>query len=772
MTDGASAALQEQQEHGHDICIKTWYRTHHPQSTQLQHADQHALLEQYTRHVDHLESRNGVVEHVFTPLKVSNATKETDFRWLSQASKISNSEIAKYILSHRSKFIHENEGNDHVYELDLLQDFHSASVSARDQGTPRSSLAAAQGRTKPLHVYGRKSTAGPSHASQSVLPSIGRLKTFRKLLENASSQSTVDESIQSSTPRIPQKRRRPVIDSPATSSALEQDSDTSLSPSPSPPMVTSKRAAALPQGPVARHAVEPKGRQPLRLQVTSLAKSAEVNTIDKPASVAVSTKPKAALRPITRKLPLKGPTATNDKATVVHKSLGNVISDARRLQTLGGSWPLKRKGAHAGNTSHDVDEGLDGETTEIIEDYTLQVHDTASLACNQNVRDDHAVLNSEQPAISNGTVVLQQQDSANVSLVIPGPLTDNRESTIGHGVQNEFTAAEGSKPPRFDANFDRHVFRSTNLPLPPSPPILLGNLLDAPATDDAMAAANMHTTSSPAPLLAAYNHIPDISVTLATSPLRTQSQQAKAFPQDRKEVQQEARGSKKDNKGDIPLSTFLSLAFDEQAQTSSVVLPTRSSAKFRTLSTPIIPSTIHTCFVPKDHLQVEGLFGRGYLGPGRRGFWELPLHGKSVSGHAVSAGTVLGLQEEVPTMSLEAPRTIVWTLPRLRYFLARIQSIAGAGRLGVVTISTIAPASHPDQISLAVSCQSSMALMLRTVFDETALPTDEDGNEVESDSTSTKDVEARRLSEKCLDSKAGIYLVWWDEVRRMPILAA
>lgn len=144
-----------------------------------------------------------------------------------------------------------------------------------------------------------------------------------------------------------------------------------------------------------------------------------------------------------------------------------------------------------------------------------------------------------------------------------------------------------------------------------------------------------------------------------------------------------------------------------------------------------------------------------------------------MSEHAASIGVTLGLAKEPSDIVAHSSGTIFWTLPRVRCLLTRLQDIASLGRFGVVTICTNALSSDDGRISLAVSCQSSMALMLRTIFDEIACPLDGNGNEMALNADATKEIASeKRLGERWLDSRTGVSLTWWDEIERLPILAA
>lgn len=591
------------------------------------------------------------------------------------------------------------------------------------------------------------------------------------------------------------------IDSPATSSALEHSSDasptSSPSPSPSPPTVSSRRPAVNQETRPEKMPTELRGRQPLRLQAVTSAVAAEPTKYSK---LPLQGKPKPALRPITRKIPVKGIPA--EKAVPVHKSLGSVISHARRLQSLGGSWPLKRQRVGVSDvTDEDAAEVLPEEVTEIIEDYTIQAQDISSASTTNKGEDNDTLSPVPQDTFVLPAALAQLepvQDPATMLMkdvppdIAAGPTHDSPHvpTSAGRalplfvsptppeyvpegGVSIAYKAAEAHPVSVAD------VLQSTNLQRPPSPPTPLSKPRQrSPSQMEVDPGLRENPDASYANNADVSYPIPDISVTLATSPLRTQSQGTQRLAAVGSVKQQGHLRSKKSNTSSIPLSTFLSLAFDSGGDQFDrayfrQILPTRCIPKFRTLSKPISPSPIRALFVPEERLHRGGMFGDGYLGPGRRGFWELPLQGKCISEHATSRGVILGLAEEPSVTAAHSSGTVFWTLPRLRCLLGRLQDIASLGRFGVVTICTTAMPSDDARISLEISCQSSMARMLRTFLDEIACPLDGDEDEVALDADTAKEVAVeKRLGERWLDSRSGVSLVWWDEIERLPILAA
>lgn len=227
---------------------------------------------------------------------------------------------------------------------------------------------------------------------------------------------------------------------------------------------------------------------------------------------------------------------------------------------------------------------------------------------------------------------------------------------------------------------------------------------------------------------------------------------------------------------EVVMVQFLTLALGIDAAASSPqynsrhLLPSRCIPAFRTLSKPIPASPISESIVADASLHDGGVFGSGYLGRGRRGFWHIPLDTKQPLHPRASGGVVLGLSRTLPTIDLSIvhPPVVVWTLQRVRYLLARVRDLARLGKFGVVTIAT---SGDGGARGIQVSCQASMALMLRTVFGELRCPVDADGNEVCDVSQDSGDGASHsQQGSNWLSAENGVRLVWWDEIERRPVL--
>lgn len=689
-----------------------------------------------------------------------------------------------------------------MFDLEKLEDFHASIIST--ETSSGESLRFDTASKKPLHVYGRKSTAPRSQ----FVPR-RRLEAFRQLLESTPFRESSRDSIHSSTPRAKSKRLLAQVDSPAVLAACEQTSEaSSLSPSPSPPTVQSR--AKLVHHEIKRVKLdnEIRGRQPLRLQATTSVMPQHVAKTGSTVSLAVK-KGKTALRPITRKIPAKGIPLANPKPPT-HKALDKVFSHARRLQAFGGSWPLRGKEA----ASEKIAEGAEvGDTTEIIEDYTIQVDASSSPPVHLGQQGAEAITSFQhfsRTSIPSRTMDQLRTDSGNVleqpNLTPFLNMNIENENSPQQGLQDTtgVPAAEATVFFQHDATLQPLDLsglpsgphapssgppRSTNLPIPPSPPTPQGNafplLRAATRNGEAHSALGESTLLSPpcAQTRVYQRNVPEISVTLPTSPTGSSHPVRPIFsgsPINNGQTEisvnntPAALGQKQKN---VSIILFLSMAFGFRdvslisGQHVRHILPSRCLPRFCILSKPIIPSPVAEALVSDGSFFEGGIFGGGYLGAGRRGFWMLPLTGKQTSSQNYSVGLVLGLRETFPEAKLEVrPSPVVWTLQRLRYLLARVQDLARLGKFGVVTIST---AGVEGAESIEISCQSSMALMMRTILSELACPLDKDGYEV-SEVLEGNDIGSDHSmgGSKWLNVESGVRLLWWDEIDRHPILVA
>jgi len=206
---------------------------------------------------------------------------------------------------------------------------------------------------------------------------------------------------------------------------------------------------------------------------------------------------------------------------------------------------------------------------------------------------------------------------------------------------------------------------------------------------------------------------------------------------------------------------------------------------FRTLSSPIPLAPILHTYVDSKDLYTGGIFGSGYLGPGRRGCWILPLtpfespllgEGKN---HP-SQGIVLGLDDNGDAAGLYDSDArgyqIVWTYTRLRVFLKHLRKMAQSSRWGFMDFFP-APlpfsiTSHDSPYCIQISIASSMALMLRSALSEFTCRLHARTKEELEEFADDKDADAGNAGTKWLDGKEDVKLVWWDEIDRREILLA
>ena len=201
------------------------------------------------------------------------------------------------------------------------------------------------------------------------------------------------------------------------------------------------------------------------------------------------------------------------------------------------------------------------------------------------------------------------------------------------------------------------------------------------------------------------------------------------------------------------------------------VLP--KTIPFRTFALLLPTSPIKDFYVPREALSAGGIFGNGYLGPGRRGCWMLPLQGNAKETDKASPAVLLGLTGEMPEPV--GTGSIIWTLARLCVLIQQIRKMGELGKWGVLDIHPAPAPSSSESACLPyfikISCQASMALMLRSVLSDFACKLDEQGDEM---NCLAEDVDRREgiSGVRWLDENAGIRLHWWDEYERRVILVA
>ena len=204
---------------------------------------------------------------------------------------------------------------------------------------------------------------------------------------------------------------------------------------------------------------------------------------------------------------------------------------------------------------------------------------------------------------------------------------------------------------------------------------------------------------------------------------------------------------------------------------------------FQTFTLNIPSSQIRHLYVSEEALYAGGLFGKGYLGPGRRGFWTLPLSKAGNTKETEQAGTsiVLGLSDDIPRSVKEG--TIIWTLARLRVLIRQIRKMSQLSKWGMLDVFA-APCLRTQEdrenqdptwsqsYCIKITCQASMSLMLRSVISEFACKLNEQGDECD-DFAEEVDRINRRAGTKWLSTdKPGINLTWWDEIERREVLVA
>lgn len=735
---------------------------------------------------------------------------ETEFRWLSSASKLSNSDISKHTLARRSSLIQDWERQQDVYEIEALDDFHSIQSVGPTQ-MPRDSQRLTQSIARPLHVYGRKSTAPRNSSAPTAHRDNRPLPAFRKLLDSHEARETSLREASYSSPAQHKRKRGPtnIPDSPTTFSDSEGSSVSSHaaaipSESSSSPFVQASTKVAPPARSAASRAeADPKGRQPLHLKSNAgLPYSAEAR---RPAKA--GGKAKAQLRPITRKIPTTGRVIASEKPEIEHRALATVISNAKRLQSFGGSWPLKQKG-HATDRLNPDEEEEDiyaGETTELIENYSFQLDSTSAPLQSEMRALNHATFTSvgREEAITLQTISepddmqldMEKNEIFHESLH-EGSVTDG---DISHGNHlNDLTFPQAAQPAdlppsqntlsiiksKIDLASDLSSLilpvHSTGLTRPPSPagsPVR--NQLEEQNNGKRADQVTVVRAVDISETTEISNMIPNISITFPTSPVPSLSARGHSGQVSRssaKMVASKGHAVIKQN-ADVSVDTFLSIAFRHEdvasnaLQSRYVLTPGKINSVRVPASADGGPTSIKKIYVSSSQLCGGGTFHQGYLGHGRRGFWEVPLQGSSTCNDA-SCGVILGLSEDTASSNTH-PSSILWTLPRLRHLIVRLQALNELGTFGFIAISTNARASGED-ISLFVSCDSRKALALRAVIGDLACALDENGIEILEDPQKPSTVESavRGEGQKWLCSSSSITLTWWDEIERRPIMAA
>ena len=257
--------------------------------------------------------------------------------------------------------------------------------------------------------------------------------------------------------------------------------------------------------------------------------------------------------------------------------------------------------------------------------------------------------------------------------------------------------------------------------------------------------------------------VPNISVTTATSPPRpTATPSIASSPMAIDAAPLAAIQSVPPSSAEkVSIASFLRLAMPEKLARP----PPPPILPFRSLSRPITPARVFQAYVSDSELDEGGLNDAGYLSAGRRGWWVLPLAAPS-SMQPTSAGVILGLGNDLP--SSIPVGTVIWTLPRLRLLFKQVAAMASTRKWGMLDIFPIVTSS--EAMNIHITCPAHLALRLRTVLSEMACKLDEEGDEI--DEPAGIELREEQIGKMWLGVEAGVRLVWWDEMERVPVLLA
>lgn len=214
-----------------------------------------------------------------------------------------------------------------------------------------------------------------------------------------------------------------------------------------------------------------------------------------------------------------------------------------------------------------------------------------------------------------------------------------------------------------------------------------------------------------------------------------------------------------------------------------------SNIPFRRLNAPIPPCAIAHVYVTPVSLEQGGLFGEGYLGAGRRGFWALPLsvparsaetNDARPSSGVVSGASPIDIKDSEVHHNTHA-QDIIWTVERVKLLHKQIKQIADLGKLGFLDVYVATDGKRRfDHAEIRVASASTSALPVRTLLGEWACKL------VKFQSQGAQGISLQELDElasqddakngmegpRWLSAASGIRLVWWDEMDRRRILLA
>ena len=94
--------------------------------------------------------------------------------------------------------------------------------------------------------------------------------------------------------------------------------------------------------------------------------------------------------------------------------------------------------------------------------------------------------------------------------------------------------------------------------------------------------------------------------------------------------------------------------------------------------------------------------------------------------------------------------------------------MASTRKWGMLDIFPIVTSS--EAMNIHITCPAHLALRLRTVLSEMACKLDEEGDEI--DEPAGIELREEQIGKMWLGVEAGVRLVWWDEMERVPVLLA
>lgn len=426
-------------------------------------------------------------------------------------------------------------------------------------------------------------------------------------------------------------------------------------------------------------------------------------------------------------------------------------------------YPIQKRiiEASEGSTSLPISH-LQTEATEIIEDFS----DTSMHA-------DPTYANGEDVIERTG---VEEDEIVDMSIVaVSGPTEgtsppNQPENILGNFYEQVLDNADRSDislPTMQPLNYSRTgPLRSTNLPHAPDTTITPGGIFN----DDTSSAAVFKLPAAPPAAqprdLRGEVSAPEITFTTPTSPPDSANNQGVTRSKDVNRREISNRAEQENNL--VPMATFFSIALHPETRRP----PAFADLPIKRLSRAVKESFIRHTFVQEFELHEGGLFGDGYLGSSRRGWWALSLERvrQAEAGERPSGGHILGRTEGEGVPDLPAG-TIIWTIQRLRVLFKQIHSMVSARRLGYLDIYTSLDTQQESKHHVRIACRSNLALTLRTLLGEVACELDNEGHETEEQANSSTPLE--RVGSRFLsNTESGVKLVWFDEMERKAILLA